>query len=362
MAKQQDEIDFERILQTAVDAILALNTTGEIVFWSRGATEVLGYSASEMTGREYSLLLPHRQPLEDPLYESQASQALVHDLRTQRRCKDGRLIDVSLTRAPLQFHRSGALAFVEILRDVTSHRRMERELIANEKMAAVGKMASKVVHEIRNPLGSINLNVDILLDTLGSDDSPEEQEAREILQTMKRETRRLSQITEEYLQFSRMPQSSRSMEDLNGVLLELTDFLRPELRRSGIQLILNLDERRPKVGCDGRLMRQVILNLIRNAMEVVPARSGQVMVVTSAREDGVEITIDDNGPGIASEILPRIFDPFFTTKQDGTGLGLAVVDQIISEHGGSIDCQSVPSKGTTFRIWFPQPQGEVQGD
>jgi signal transduction histidine kinase len=230
---------------------------------------------------------------------------------------------------------------------------MERELIDTEKMAAVGKIASKVVHEIRNPLGSINLNVDMLLDSLGLGDEADEREAREILQTIKRETRRLSQIAEEYLQFSRMPQPTGNQEDLNALLIELADFLRPQLRRNGIRLVLNLDDRRPLVACDSRLLRQIVLNLVRNAMDVVPAQSGQVMVVTTARRDGGEIEVGDNGPGISEDVMPRIFEPFYTTKQDGTGLGLAVVRQIVEEHGGSVVCRSVPGKGTTFRIWLP---------
>ncbi len=221
-------------------------------------------------------------------------------------------------------------------------------------MAAVGKIASKVVHEIRNPLGSINLNVDILIDNLGAGETPEAHEAREVLQTIKRETRRLSQITDEYLQFSRMPQPTGRDEDLNTVMLDLADFLRPELRRSGIRLVLNLDDDHPMVACDGRLVRQIILNLIRNAMDVVPPHTGQVMVVTKLIPQGAEIEVDDNGPGIDPAVLGKIFEPFFTTKQDGTGLGLAVVRQIVEEHGGSVICQSVPGKGTTFRIILPR--------
>jgi len=193
---------------------------------------------------------------------------------------------------------------------------------------------------------------------LSSEDTPDSREAREVLQTIKRETRRLSQITDEYLQFSRMPQPTGKEEDLNAVMLGLADFLRPELRRSGIRLVLNLDDAHPKVLCDGRLVRQIILNLVRNAMDVVPPNVGQVMVVTKLTPMGVEIEVDDNGPGIPPEVLPRIFEPFFTTKQDGTGLGLAVVRQIVEEHDGSVSCQSIPGKGTTFRIVLPRaPSG-----
>lgn len=342
------------IVEDAADAILLLDAEARIRLWNRGAEETFGYTASEAVGQPYDLLLPPGVGLEESLTRAVAAAGTVRDLRTQRRRKDGEILEVSLTRSRVRGNGGGASASVEILRDVTRQRELERELIRTEKMAAVGKIASKVVHEIRNPLGSINLNVDLLLDGIGSGDGPEEREAREILQTIKREMRRLSQITEEYLQFSRMPQPTGKEEDLNVVLLDLADFLRPELRRSGIRLVLNLDDRKPKVACDSRLLRQVILNLIRNAMEVVPVQSGQVSIVSVTERDGARIEIDDNGTGIPPEVQARIFEPFFTTKQEGTGLGLAVVRQIVEEHNGTISCQSIPGKGTTFRIWLPR--------
>jgi signal transduction histidine kinase len=112
------------------------------------------------------------------------------------------------------------------------------------------------------------------------------------------------------------------------------------------------------VACDGRLLRQIVLNLIRNAMDVVPSHSGQVMVVTVAHPQGAEIQVEDNGPGIPPEIMDRIFEPFFTTKSDGTGLGLAVVRQIVEEHRGSVICHSRVGKGTSFRIWLPRGSAE----
>jgi PAS domain S-box-containing protein len=338
----------EFAFEGAADAILVLDASGAIRMWNRGAADTFGYSAREIIGEDYEILLPPGGLIETILAKG------ARDLRTYRRRKDGTVLEVSITRSPVRGSDGETPGFVEILRDISNQRELERELIKTEKMAAIGKMASKVVHEIRNPLGSINLNVDILLDNIGVGESAEEREAREILQTIKRETRRLSQITDEYLQFSRMPQPTGREEDLNAVMLELADFLRPELRRSGIRLVLNLDDRRPMVACDNRLLRQIVLNLIRNAIDIVPAQSGQVMVITSTTKDGGEVSVDDNGPGIQPEVLPHIFEPFFTTKQDGTGLGLAVVAQIVEEHGGTLTCQSLPGKGTTFRIRLPR--------
>jgi PAS domain S-box-containing protein len=344
----------EGVVQDAADAILVLDPGGRIRLWNRGASETFGYTEAEAIGRPYQILIPPGMQIEAALGDGPAPERTTRDLRTQRRRKDGTLIEVSVTRSRIRLAEGLEAGTVEILRDVSSQRALERELIRTEKMAAVGKIASKVVHEIRNPLGSINLNVDILIDNLGGGETPEAHEAREVLQTIKRETRRLSQITDEYLQFSRMPQPTGRDEDLNTVMLDLADFLRPELRRSGIRLVLNLDDDHPMVACDGRLVRQIILNLIRNAMDVVPPHTGQVMVVTKLIPQGAEIEVDDNGPGIDPAVLGKIFDPFFTTKQDGTGLGLAVVRQIVEEHGGSVICQSVPGKGTTFRIILPR--------
>lgn len=351
---QQTRSMLEGVVADAADAILVIDPQGRIRLWNPCAEEMFGYAAAEAIGQPYMMLVPGgagRQTEEAPQWEPDTPSK---DMRTQRCRKDGSLVEVSVARSRIRLPEGREGGWVEILRDITSQRKLERELIKTEKMAAVGKIASKVVHEIRNPLGSINLNVDLLLDNLGSGDTPEVREAREILQTIKRETRRLTQITDEYLQFSRMPQPTGREEDLNAVMLELADFLRPELRRSGVRLVLNLDDSRPLVSCDGRFLRQVVLNLVRNALDVVPSHTGQVMVVTKKLRDGGEIEIDDNGPGIPPEVLPRIFEPFYTTKQDGTGLGLAVVQQIVQEHGGSVTCQSVLGKGTTFRIRLPR--------
>jgi PAS domain S-box-containing protein len=345
----------ETVLSGAGDAILVLDPEQRIRYWNPAARAMLGYTTAEADGLPYAALLLDGRMLEPDLAEGVKRRSTICDFRTLRRRKDGSAVEISLTRSFVRgIPGSPEGSAVEIVRDITDRRQIERELIHTEKMAAVGKIASKVVHEIRNPLASINLNVDILLDSLTGGHTPEEQEAREILQTIKRETRRLTQITEEYLQFSRMPQPTGRDEDLNGVLLDLADFLRPELRRSGIRLVMNLDDSRPQVACDGRLLRQVILNLVRNAMEVVPTHTGQVMVVTLSRPDGAEVQVEDNGPGIPEEIQERVFEPFFTTKQEGTGLGLAVVRQIVEEHGGSVRCHSILGKGTSFRICLPR--------
>jgi PAS domain S-box-containing protein len=365
------------VLDHAADAILVLDQDHNIVSWNRGAEETLGIPSEEIVGGHYARLIPEgreEEELERPLEPG----STVKDLRTQRLRRDGEVLEVSLTRSRIPGPEGGEERFVEILRDITATRRVEEDLLRTEKMAAVGKISSKVVHEIRNPLASINLNVDLLGDSLdhpvGGGGDPE---AKEILGAIKREIRRLSQITEEYLQFSRLPRAAFREERVNDILVELSDFVRPSIARKGIRLVLNLDEGDPQAVCDATLLRQALLNLLRNSMDATEEDRGQIQMRTRAVRfnpsgavpepddlpaDAVEIVVEDNGRGIPKDQIDRIFEPFYTTKKDGTGLGLALVRRAVDEHHGRVHCVSVPGKGTTFRVLIPgRPPREMAG-
>jgi len=352
--RQEAEGTLGHVLDHAPDAVIVLDAAHQIISWNRGAEDTFGYPAAEMIGRPYATLVPGRTE-EPELERALEDGSTVNDLRTRRLASDGRIIDVSLNRARVPSPVVGGERFVEILRDVTETRRQEESFIQTEKMAAVGKISSKVVHEIRNPLASINLNVDLLQETLDSiPGGIPDPEAREILGVIKREVRRLSQITEEYLQFSRLPHAVFRREKINELLIELADLVRPSISRRGVHLVLNLDEAQPEAVCDATLLRQALLNLLRNAMDATEQGKGQIQMGTRllAGEEGeaVAITVEDNGRGIEPGVIDRIYEPFFTSKKDGTGLGLALVRRAIDEHNGSIQCVSVPGRGTTFRV------------
>ncbi len=369
--QEQAEETLGYVLRHAADAIVVLDREGRILSWNRGAEETFGFTAEEMEGARYERLAPGGE-LEPELQAPLAPGERVPDLRTQRCRRDGEVIDVSLTRSRVPLPAGGEDRFVEILRDISATRRLEEDLLRSEKMAAVGKISSKVVHEIRNPLASINLNVDLLLESYAAAPAVADPEARDILGTIKREVRRLSQITEEYLQFSRLPRAAFQQERVNDLLVELSDFVRPLISRKGVRLTLNLDEDDPEAVCDATLLRQALLNLLRNAVDAVEEGQGEIQMSTRlVREPGlsppigstadapvapvaeVEISVEDNGCGIAEEILEQIYDPFFTTKKDGTGLGLALVQRAVSEHSGRIRCVSLIGKGTIFRVAIP---------
>lgn len=228
----------------------------------------------------------------------------------------------------------------------------ERELVRSERLAAVGKMAAMIAHEVRNPLSSIGLNTELLEEELGA--APGLGEARELCRAIHREVDRLTQITEEYLTFSRLPKPKLADERVNAMASDLAAFVREDLAVKQVTLTTDLAPGEPVARIDAAQIRQCLLNLIRNAAEAVIAKgSGHVTLRTRTAGGRVEIDVEDNGVGIPAEILPQLFDPFFSTKEDGSGLGLALTQQIVRDHGGDLRVDSVVGRGTTFTVSVP---------
>jgi signal transduction histidine kinase len=217
-------------------------------------------------------------------------------------------------------------------------------LLRSERLAAIGRIAAQITHEIRNPLSSISLNAEEL-----GERAPQ---ARELCDAIVGEVDRLAAITEDYLRFARLPKPQLQRADLNDTVRDLLEFVRPELDAGGLEVRLSLSPELPRVLADVAQLRQLLLNLLRNAREAMPS-GGRLWVATRGGEASVEVEVRDSGPGIPAERLTRIFDPFFTTKERGTGLGLAMAQEIAQEHGGQLSCESTPGQGTAFTLRLP---------
>jgi signal transduction histidine kinase len=226
------------------------------------------------------------------------------------------------------------------------------ELIRSERLAAIGRIAAQITHEIRNPLSSIGLNAEELGERLRDGDS---KAAAPLCDAIAGEVDRLAAITEEYLRFARLPKPQLGRADLNEVVTALVEFVRPELDAAGTRTTLELQPGLPAVSADVGQLRQLLLNLVRNAREAMPG-GGALRLTTRAEANLVTLEVRDTGPGIAPERLQRIFDPFFTTKERGTGLGLALAQEIAQEHGGQLTCTSTLGQGTTFTLRLPASQ------
>lgn len=235
-------------------------------------------------------------------------------------------------------------------------RAQQEALLRAEQLAAVGRISAQVAHEVRNPLSSIGLNVELLEEAIGRAPFSTEAEAREakdILAAVTREVDRLTEVTEQYLRLARPPSPTLEPEELGELLGSVLDFAREELERAGVRVERELPAGTPPALVDEAQLRQVFLNLLRNAREAMPG-GGRLTVSTRAVDGAVEAAFSDSGPGMSEAVRERIFEPFFSTKAQGTGLGLAVSQQILQAHGGSLTCHSSPGQGTTFVVRLPR--------
>jgi signal transduction histidine kinase len=239
----------------------------------------------------------------------------------------------------------GGEYFIHVFQDCSDLRTMEQRLLQSERLATVGRFASQIAHEIRNPLNSISLNIELLEDELK--DSNES--AKGLVRSVLHELDRLNGIVTEYLQFARFPKPTLKRGQIEGVIQSVKESFRAPDR---IKFTIRQAPTTPSVWLDEKLLRQVIDNLTRNAVEAITG-DGAIDVETDVIDRFVVIRVKDTGHGITPEAQSQLFEPFFTTKAHGTGLGLATSQQIIFEHNGHLLVESHPGKGTTFSILLP---------
>ncbi|HEY0194537.1 MAG TPA: ATP-binding protein [Kofleriaceae bacterium] len=227
----------------------------------------------------------------------------------------------------------------------------EEEKVRAGRLAMVGKMAAQIAHEVRNPLSSIGLNTELLEDELGADAT----EARELCRAIHTEVNRLTEVTETYLGL-RGGKPKLARESLNSIIGDLVGFVRSDLATRRVELSTELDPADPPSHVDANQIRQCLINLVRNAADAVSAKGGGRVTLRTrgAGDHRIEIAVEDDGVGIPDELIPRLFDPFFSTKERGNGLGLALTQQIIRDHGGDIQVASRVGRGTTFTLSIPE--------
>ena len=239
----------------------------------------------------------------------------------------------------------------------------EQRLIRSERLATVGRMAAQIAHEVRNPLSSIGLNAELLGDELvDRGDEP-----RKLIASIISEVDRLTEITETYLRFARLPRPKLERESLGDIVTSVIDMARSELAQDRVALSVDVATGLPEVAADEAQLRQALINLVRNAREAMSMStpdSGKRLEI-SVREQPpgqIALRVSDSGPGIGGADISKIFDPFFSTKERGTGLGLALVHQIVVDHGGRIEVASPPGSGATFTLTFPAAMSSGTGE
>ncbi|MFH1830338.1 MAG: ATP-binding protein [Pseudomonadota bacterium] len=245
-------------------------------------------------------------------------------------------------------------------RDMTEERRLQREVIQQEKMAAIGMLAGGVAHEINNPLGGI-----LAFTQLMKRDVADNKALMGDLEEVERAAIRCKKIVADLLDFSRITQEhDRTTVDVNILLEKVFPFLQREMRSYNVELEFHGDPTLPNVIAQPDRLQQVFINLMTNACHAM-TKGGTLSVETKSVNDGrsVAIKVCDTGGGISDELRDKIFDPFFTTKEPGkgTGLGLSISYRIVKEHGGDIVCEAAESGGTEFTVFLPAAESRHRG-
>jgi two-component system sensor kinase FixL len=367
----EQETMLSAIVETVPGALISIDEKGSITSFSRGAERMFGYEEAEVVGRNINMLMPspYREEHDDYLanYRRTGVKKIIGIGRVvvaQR--KDGNTFPIELQVGQMQT-KSGR-QFLGFVRDITASERVERQihqlqtnLLQSSRLTVMSEMASALAHELNQPLSAIMGYVDAAQHVLASGPGKGMTRVQDVLAKAASQARRAGQIVHHLRHFVLTGETEKSEEDLN---LVVQDSLAMALTGAGqkISMNLQLSGNLPKALIDRVQIQQVIVNLIRNAVDVLADTSGGIISLSTTQRstDFLELRVGDNGPGIAAEVADRLFHPFVTTKPKGMGIGLSMCKSIIDSHGGKIWVEEGLSGGAAFA--FTVPIARDQGD
>jgi len=301
-------------------------------------------------GGEKKVLATSGTPLEDDHGRSLGTLHIIRDITEVKALEEKNQREVLATSGtPLEDDHGRSLGTLHIIRDITEVKALEEKNQRGERLAAMGEMAAELAHEIRNPLGSIDIFASLLTRECAGD-------ARNWAENIRIGARSLNTIVSNMLHFTGPLSPVFAEMDIHEILREIGNFCGPMIRQRGVRLKIELAADYSLIRGDRELIKQLVLNLIFNAMKAMPSE-GSLAVYTrnvagKNQSRRLELRIEDTGVGIPPEHLDKIFDPFFTTNKNGTGLGLSIVNQIVESHSGEIHVKSEINRGTAFTILF----------
>jgi two-component system, LuxR family, sensor kinase FixL len=364
LALRESELRWRSIVNTVPDAIIVINAAGVVESFSPAAERLFGYTAGEVIGHNVKMLMP--QP-----YRDQHDGYLARYMRTgERRIigigrivvgrrKNGETFPMEL--AVGEFASPNGNFFTGFVRDLTERQEAERriedlqtELLHASRLSVMGQMASTMAHELNQPLTAVTnyLEAGRRLIALGP---VEPERIADLMEKAVVQAQRAGEVIRQLRQFVSKGETERRTQNLNQLVEEALALGLVGARQSGVRVSLELDHDLPPVMVDPVQIQQVILNLVRNAVEAMEdVDRRELMITTRSAGDVIEASVADTGPGIASELVDRLFQPFVTTKQTGMGLGLSICREIVEAHHGHLTAGARAGGGTVFRLTLPK--------
>ncbi len=346
---KESEEKFRGIVETATDAIVAIDHSHKIILFNKAAEEIFGYNREEVLGEDLNILIPTQY--------GDHSRHVTRYMETRKPHVIGKVVESTALRKggeefPVTIARSATRVkdgqvFTAIIRDQTQRKQMEKRLIQSERLAAVGEVVAHVSHEIRNPLTIIGGFANQLIRSAGVTEKDKEK-----LQMIATEVRRLEQFLGGVGDFTKPIEPVRQMENVNDIVETTYALLEGKARKKHVEFEKVLDPDIPLSMVDPNQIKQVLVNLVKNALEATN-QGGKISICTELNDHHIRIRVSDTGKGIPRGLLGEIFHPFFTTKKRGTGLGLSMCYKIIKNHGGEIQVQSKLREGSIFTINLP---------
>ena len=251
-------------------------------------------------------------------------------------------------------------AVLFVFRDMTFFNRFKEEFRKNESLAQMTTMAAGVAHEIKNPLASISIYLQLMDKMMEKNGSMTRAEAKKYLDVVSEEVDRINKIAVDFLFAVKPMKVNLAICNVNDIVKKTVDVIKAELKEKGISLKMHLAVSLPKVLADSTLIQQSILNLVKNAIQAMPEgkKDPEISISTFIEGDMVKISVADNGCGMTEEQMSKIFEPYYTTKSSGTGLGLTVLFKIMKQHEGDVTVRSTPGAGSEFTLQIPVPSSE----